>query len=54
MNKSLDMETYKELLLEAAKNIDGLLADAEAHEVQAGLNFLFPDGIPVRDGEIVL
>ena len=54
MDKSIDAETYKEILLEAANNIDDLLANTKSHEVQAGLNQLFPDGIPVRDGEIML
>jgi len=54
MIKSLSVVSYKEILLEAASNIDDLLANAEPNESLAGLNLLFPGGIPVRDGEIVL
>jgi hypothetical protein len=54
MNKSLSADAYKKMMIDARDNIDQLLEEAEPHEVQAGLTLLFPDGIPVRDGEIVL
>jgi hypothetical protein len=49
-----DIEQYKEALLSAAKHVDKLLSQAPAHQVQAILHSLFPDGIPVRDGQITL
>lgn len=50
----IDIEQYKEKLLIAAEHVDDLLSQAPAHQVQSILHSLFPDGLPVGDGQIIL